>query len=127
MKTPNKIITFASVAVILSTVAVGSTFAQVTAPGAGTASTPALRPIPSHVDKPGDHPRGPAKARPDAVIGAGADNPQYPAKRPIPPHVEKPGDHPRGAPNVKPDLAAGADNPQIPAHVDKPGKQAHPH
>ena len=125
MKTTLKTAVAASAVAAFTMLAAGSAFAQVTGPGAGTTSTPALRPIPPHVDKPGDHPRGPGDVKPE--VAAGADNPQTPALQPIPPHVDKPGDHPRGAPAVKSDPSAGADNPQTPAHVDKPGKGAHSH
>lgn len=109
----------ASAVATLAVLAAGSAFAQVTGPGAGTTATPALRPLPPHIDKPGDHPRGAPVGKPDAA--AGADNPQVPALSPVPPHVDRPGDHPRTPSRVTPNTAAGAGTSQTPAHVDKPG------
>lgn len=125
MKATSKTAVVASVMTALGLLVAGSAFAQVTAPGAGTTATPAMRAVPPHVDQPGDHPRGSANVKPN--LAAGADDPQLPAKQPMAPHIDRPGDHPRGAPAVKPDGSAGADNPQTPAHVDKPGKGAHSH
>lgn len=113
----------ASVTLALAALTAGHAFAA--QDGAQTSQTPGMQPIPAHVDKPGDHPRGPADVKTNAA--AGADNPQTPATRPITAHVDKPGDHPRGGQKVKPDATAGADNPQTPAHVDKPGMGAPKH
>ncbi len=119
MKTQLKTFIITSSVAALTTMAAVSAFAQVTAPGAGTTATPAMRPVPPHLDRPGDHPRGTLGTK--ATTGVGADDPQTPALRPMPMHNDKPGDHSHMAPQVKSTTGVGADDPQTPAHVEKPG------
>ena len=125
MKTTLHTAIAAAAVAALSTLAAGSAFAQVTAPGAGTTSTPALRSVPPHVDKPGDHPRGPAEVQPNVTTGTGAGTAQTPSNTPLPPHVDKPGDHPRGA-NGHPPPEQLPEKCRLPARssVVRPASQA---